>query len=159
MRSGLEFSCSKAQCSAISDKDVTINSRVRLSSGATARNMWPPTAPMEHDGILPRGHWPTEISATMKSVQPFRSFVVPREKTQGTYAPMLAFVFKCPRTDYVVRALVPEETGGMRAGLSFYKLIDCSVCKNSHLIDPDSGQALGEPERSFPSRRLASSRP
>jgi hypothetical protein len=53
------------------------------------------------------------------------------------------FIFKCPRTGYNVQGYddedEPEITEGKR-----YKMFECLACRGFHLVDPDTGELMGD---------------
>ena len=53
------------------------------------------------------------------------------------------FIFKCPRTGYNVQGYDDDDEPEMVEGKR-YKMFECLACRGFHLIDPDTGELMGD---------------
>jgi hypothetical protein len=54
---------------------------------------------------------------------------------------MTTFLYRCPTTGYHVQGYSPEQTSG---DASSYETVTCLMCKRVHLVNPATGEVLGQ---------------
>jgi hypothetical protein len=54
---------------------------------------------------------------------------------------MLSFVFRCPVTGYVAKAVVPNDKAA-EGERPRYRLVRCMACRGIHFVDPATGDAI-----------------
>jgi hypothetical protein len=57
---------------------------------------------------------------------------------------MAPFLYRCPNTGYRVQGFVAEEDRSDDP--EDYQTVTCLACKQVHLVNPTTGQVLGEDE-------------
>ena len=54
---------------------------------------------------------------------------------------MASFIYRCPNTGLRIQALTAEE---ITEGEHTYEAVTCIMCRQVHLVNPDTGKVLGE---------------